>query len=95
MAEGLEAGGLEVEKDNTNEDYFDISILPKFSCVAFGFPDYSYLADDLKTFLDDYYIEKWKGTKCLTVKPYALFYTHNGRERGMMDLFKGMGTLVG
>ena len=99
VAEGLKSGGLEVIKFNTNDDRFDVSIFPKFSCVAFGSPDYfSYIAGGLKTFLDDHYIEKGKGTKGMTGKPYALFYSHGGGGRVrsvMMDLFKGMGTLVG
>ena len=45
-------------------------------CAAFGSPDYySYVAGNLKQFMDDHYIaDVRKGMQGLKGKPYALFY---------------------
>jgi len=99
VAEGLKAAGLEVVKFNTNKGRFDVITYPQYACVAFGSPDYfSYIAGGLKTFLDDHYIERRKGTQGLTGKPFVLFYSHGGGGRVkdvMVNLFKRLGTQVG
>jgi flavorubredoxin len=100
VAEGLRASGCEVTLHNTNEGRFDALTFPKYSCVAFGSPDYySYVAGGLKMFMDDHYIlHTRKGVKGMKEKPYTLFYSHGGGGRvkeAMLNLFKYVGTLVG
>jgi multimeric flavodoxin WrbA len=68
--------------------------------VAFGSPDYySYVAGNLKQFMDDHYIaDVRKGMQGLKGKPYALFYSHGGGGRvreAMVSLFSRVGTRVG
>jgi multimeric flavodoxin WrbA len=100
VADGLRGAGCEVALFNTNEGRFDITQFPQYDCVAFGSPDYySYVAGNLKQFLDDHYIaDVRKGMGGLKGKPYALFYSHGGGGRvleAMTRLFKRVGTLVG
>ena len=100
VAEGLRAAGCKVDLFNTNDGRFDITRFPQYDCVAFGSPDYySYVAGNLKQFMDDHYIaDVRKGMQGLKGKPYALFCSHGsgGRVREVMpNLFKRIGTQVG
>jgi len=85
---------------NTNDGRFDITHFPQYDCVAFGSSDYySYVAGNLKQFMDDHYIaDVRKGMLGLKGKPYALFCSHGsgGRVREVMPrLFTRIGTRVG
>ena len=69
-------------------------------CAAFGSPDYySYVAGNLKQFMDDHYIaDVRKGMQGLKDKPYVLFYSHGGGGKvidAMRRIFRRVGTLVG
>ena len=76
VAEGLREAGCQVDLFNTNDGRYDITQFPQYDCAAFGSPDYySYVAGNLKQFMDDHYIaDVRKGMKGLKNKPYALFY---------------------
>ena len=100
VAEGLREVGCEVDLFNTNEGRFDITQFPQYDCAAFGSPDYySYVAGNLKQFMDDHYIaDVRKGMKGLKNKPYALFYSHGGGGKvidAMRSIFRRVGTPVG
>jgi multimeric flavodoxin WrbA len=99
VAEGLRTAGCEVDLFNTNDGRFDITIFPKYDCVAFGSPNYfGYIAGGLKTFMDDHYIyDVRKGLKGIKGKPYALFFSHGsgGVKPVMESIFKRVGTQVG
>ena len=79
--------------------------LPSFhtlrsDCAACGLPDYySYVAGNLKQFMDDHYIaDVRQGMQGLKDKLYALFCSHGGGGRVrevMVSLFKRIGTQVG
>jgi multimeric flavodoxin WrbA len=96
VAEGLKAGGCEVTLHNANEKRFPISDFPKYQCVAFGTPDYfSYMAGTLKTFMDDWYLNR--NQTGYTGKNYVVFYSHGGggRVKDSLSLFSRVGSLVG
>jgi flavorubredoxin len=100
VAEGLREAGCEVDLFNTNEGRFDIIQFPQYDCAAFGSPDYySYVAGNLKQFMDDHYIaDVRQGMQGLKDKPYVLFYSHGGGGRvvdAMKRIFRRVGTLVG
>ena len=100
VAEGLRTGGCEVDLFNTDTGRFDIAQFPVYDCAAFGSPDYySYVAGNLKQFMDDHYIaDVRKGMTGLKDKPYALFYSHGGGGKvidAMKGIFKRVGTQVG
>jgi flavorubredoxin len=100
VAEGLRSAGCKVDVFNTNDGRFDVTQFPQYDCVAFGSPDYySYIAGNLKQFMDDHYIhDVRKGLKGLKGKPYVLFYSHGGGGRvidAMRSVFKRVGTQVG
>jgi multimeric flavodoxin WrbA len=99
VAEGLREAGCEVDLFNTNDGRFDITQFPQYDCAAFGSPDYySYVAGNLKQFMDDHYIaDVRKGMQGLKNKPYALFYSHGGGGRviNAMTIFRRVGTQVG
>jgi len=100
VAEGLREAGCEVDTFNTNDGRFDITQFPQYDCVAFGSPDYySYVAGNLKQFMDDHYIaDVRKGMQGLKNKPFALFCSHGSGGRVcqvMPGLFKRIGTQVG
>ena len=100
VAEGLRAGGCEVDMFNTDDGRFDIARFPSYDCAAFGSPDYySYVAGNLKQFMDDHYIaDVRQGMQGLKSKPYALFYSHGGGGRvidAMKGIFRRVGTMVG
>ncbi|MBN1583325.1 MAG: NAD(P)H-dependent oxidoreductase [Anaerolineae bacterium] len=100
VAEGLREAGVEVDLFNTNNGRFDIARFPQYDCAAFGSPDYySYVAGQLKQFMDDHYIaDVRKGMQGLKGKPYVLFYSHGGGGRvidAMKGIFKRVGTMVG
>ena len=100
VAEGLRGAGCEVDLFNTNDGRYDITQFPQYDCVAFGSPDYySYVAGNLKQFMDDHYIaDVRKGMQGLKDKPYALFYSHGGGGKvidAMKRIFKRVGTQVG
>ena len=100
VAEGLRAGGCEVDMFNTNDGRYDVTQFPQYDCAAFGSPDYySYIAGGLKTFMDDHYIhDVRKGLEGLKGKPYALFCSHGGGGRVkdvMLNIFKRVGTQIG
>jgi multimeric flavodoxin WrbA len=100
VAEGLREGGCEVDLFNTNDGRFDINQFSQYDCAAFGSPDYySYVAGNLKQFMDDHYIaDVRQGMQGIKGKPYALFCSHGGggRVREVMpNLFKRIGTQVG
>ena len=100
VAEGLREAGCEVDLFNTNDGRFDITQFPQYDCAAFGSPDYySYVAGNLKQFMDDHYIaDVRKGMQGLKNKPYALSCSHGsgGRVRQVMPgLPKRIGTQVG
>jgi multimeric flavodoxin WrbA len=67
--------GCEVELFNTDDGRYDVTQFPQYDCVAFGSPDYySYIAGNLKQFMDDHYIADVRvGMQGLKGKPYALF----------------------
>jgi len=94
VAEGL--SGCEVILHNSNKQRFPIEEYSEYDVIAFGSPDYfSYMAGTLKTFLDDWYINRnqpgYKG------KPYCVFMSHGGggRAKESMNLFHHLGTQVG
>jgi multimeric flavodoxin WrbA len=100
VGEGLREAGCEVDLFNTNDGRFDITDFVQYDCAAFGSPDYySYVAGNLKQFMDDHYIaDVRKGMQGLKGKPYALFCSHGGGGRVkdvMPNLFKRIGTQVG
>jgi multimeric flavodoxin WrbA len=100
VAEGLREAGCEVDLFNTNDGRYDIAEFPQYDCVAFGSPDYySYVAGNLKQFMDDHYIaDVRKGIEGLKGKPYVLFYSHGGGGKvidAMKGIFKRVGTMVG
>jgi flavorubredoxin len=100
VAEGLREAGCEVDLFNTNNGRYDIAHFVQYHCVAFGSPDYySYVAGNLKQFMDDHYIaDVRKGMQGLKNKPYALFYSHGGGGKvidAMQRIFKRVGTQVG
>ena len=100
VAEGLRGAGCEVDLFNTNDGRFDIAQFPQYDCAAFGSPDYySYVAGNLKQFMDDHYIaDVRKGMQGLKGKPYVLFYSHGGGGKvidAMKRIFKRVGTQVG
>ncbi|MBM3291731.1 FprA family A-type flavoprotein [Candidatus Bathyarchaeota archaeon] len=96
VAEGLKSEGLEVTLHNANERRFPLSEFSKYGCVAFGTPDYfGYLAGTMKTFLDDWYLQRNQPGN--SGKPYAVFYSHGGggRVKDTLTLFSRIGTIVG
>ena len=100
VAEGLREAGCDVDLFNTNDGRFDITQFPQYDCAAFGSPDYySYVAGNLKQFMDDHYIaDVRKGMQRLKDRPYALFYSHGGGGKvidAMRPIFGRVGTLVG
>jgi flavorubredoxin len=100
VAEGLREAGCAVDVFNTNDGRFDVTQFPQYDCVAFGSPDYySYVAGNLKQFMDDHYIaDVRKGMQGLKGKPYVLFCSHGGGGKVrdvMVSLFKRVGTQVG
>jgi len=100
VAEGLRSAGCQVDLFDTNDGRFDITQFPQYDCAAFGSPDYySYVAGNLKQFMDDHYIaDVRKGVQGLKGKPYVLFYSHGGGWRvidAMKRIFRGVGTMVG
>ena len=100
VAEGLRAAGCEVDTFNTNDGRYDITQFSQYDCAAFGSPDYySYVAGNLKQFMDDHYIaDVRKGMQGLKGKPYVLFYSHGGGGKvidAMKGIFKRVGTMVG
>ena len=100
VAEGLREAGAKVDMFNTNDERFDITQFPQYDCAAFGSPDYySYVAGNLKQFMDDHYIaDVRKGMQGLKDKPYVLFYSHGGGGKvidAMRSIFGRVGTQVG
>jgi flavorubredoxin len=100
VADGLREAGCEVDLFNTNDGRFDITQFLQYDCAAFGSPDYySYVAGNLKQFMDDHYIaDVRKGMQGLKGKPYVLFYSHGGGGRvidAMQRIFRRVGTMVG
>jgi flavorubredoxin len=100
VAEGLKETGCQVDMFNTNDGRFNVTQFPQYDCAAFGSPDYySYVAGNLKQFMDDHYIaDVRKGMQGLKGKPYVLFYSHGGGGRmieAMQRIFGWVGTLVG
>ncbi|MBN1640073.1 MAG: flavodoxin domain-containing protein [Anaerolineae bacterium] len=100
VAEGLRSVGCEVDLFNTNDGRYDIAQFPGYDCAAFGSPDYySYVAGNLKQFMDDHYIaDVRQGMQGLKGKPYALFYSHGGGGRvidAMKGIFRRVGAMVG
>ena len=100
VAEGLREAGAKVDMFNTNDGRFDITQFPQYDCAAFGSPDYySYVAGNLKQFMDDHYIaDVRKGMQGLKDKPYVLFYSHGGGGKvidAMRSIFRRVGTQVG
>jgi len=96
VAEGLRAEGCDVTLHNANEGRFDIETYTKYDLVALGTPDYfSYMAGTLKTFMDDWYINRNKPG--YQQRPYVVFFTHGGggRAREALSLFTRLGTQVG
>jgi flavorubredoxin len=96
VAEGLRAGGCDVTLHNANEGRFPIDDFPQYQLVAFGTPDYfSYIAGTLKTFMDDWYINRNRAG--FTGKKYVVFYSHGGggRVRDSLSLFSRVGDQVG
>jgi flavorubredoxin len=96
----LREAGVEVDLFNTNDGQYDITQFPGYDCAAFGSPDYySYVAGNLKQFMDDHYIaDVRQGMQGLKGKPYVLFYSHGGGGRvidPMKRIFRRVGTLVG
>ncbi len=96
VAEGLREAGCEVDLFNTNDGRFDITQFPQYDCAAFGSPDYySYVAGNLKQFMDDHYIaDVRKGMKGLKGKPCVLFYSRGDGGR-VIDAMKGISGRVG
>jgi len=95
IANGLRSEGCNVTLHNANDERYPIKEYPMYDCVAFGTPDYfSYLAGTLKTFMDDWYINRNKPG--YQGKPYAVFYSHGGggRVKEVLSLFSRVGTQV-
>jgi NAD(P)H dehydrogenase (quinone) len=95
VAEGLGEEGCDVTVHNANEGRFPIEDFPSYDCVAFGTPDYfSYVAGTLKTFMDDWYINRNKPG--YQGKPIIVFYSHGGggRVREHLSLFNRVGDKV-
>lgn len=96
VAEGLTEAGCVVILHNANTKRYPIEEFGSYDIVAFGTPDYfSYMAGTIKTFLDDWYLNRNKpGYKD---KPYALFMSHGGggRAKDTLSVFRHVGTKVG
>ncbi|HHL41423.1 MAG TPA: hypothetical protein ENJ36_02045, partial [Candidatus Bathyarchaeota archaeon] len=61
VAEGLREAGCTVSVHNANEERYPITEYPEYDMISIGTPDYfSYMAGTLKTFLDDWYIQRNK-----------------------------------
>ena len=94
VAEGAKNVGAKVTLINTNEQRVDIDHFREFDVTAIGTPDYySYLAGNLKQFVDDCYIAKKTNRKGLENKPYGLFYSHGGGgsvRKPFEDLIRSM-----
>jgi len=96
VAEGVGAEGCETVLHNANTGRYPIEEYPGYDGVAFGTPDYfSYIAGTLKTFMDDWYINRNKPG--YTGKPYAVFYSHGGggRVKDSLSLFSRVGSQIG
>ncbi len=96
VAEGLGNAECSVTLHNSNNQRYPIDEYGNYDIVAFGTPDYfSYMAGTLKTFLDDWYLQRnepgYKG------KPYALFLSHGGggRAKDTLSVFRHLGTQIG
>ena len=96
VAEGLRESGCTVTLHNTNEERYPINEYPEYDVVAIGSPDYfSYVAGTLKTFMDDWYLQRNKPG--YGGKPYGLFLSHGGGGRAVdaLSLFSRLGNRVG
>lgn len=96
VAEGLEAEGCKATLHNANTKRYPIEEFAVYDGVAFGTPDYfSYIAGTLKTFMDDWYINR--NRPGYSGKPYAVFYSHGGggRVKDSLSLFSRVGSQVG
>ncbi len=96
VAEGLREAGCTVSVHNANEERYPITEYPEYDMISIGTPDYfSYMAGTLKTFLDDWYIQRNKPG--YTGKPYGLFLSHGGGGRAVdsLSLFSRLGDQVG
>lgn len=96
VAEGLHSEGCAVDIHNANDERFPIEEYPQYDCIALGTPDYfSYVAGTLKTFMDDWYINR--NREGYQDKTYAVFYSHGGggRVREALSLFSRLGDKLG
>lgn len=96
VAEGLKQAGATVTLHNANDHRYPIEEYGGYDLVAVGTPDYfSYVAGTLKTFMDDWYINRAKPG--YQGKQVAVFYSHGGggRARDSLSLFDRLGTRVG
>ena len=96
VSEGLQSEGCAVTMHNANEGRYPIEDYAQYDCVAFGTPDYfSYMAGTLKTFMDDWHINRNKPG--YTNKPTAVFFSRGGggRARGSLELFSRCGKSIG
>jgi multimeric flavodoxin WrbA len=95
VAEGVRDADGVANLVNTNKKRLGLDQYREADAVAFGTPDYfSYIAGTLKTFADDWYIEKGRDRTGLEGKPYGLFYSHGGGgnvRKPFEDLFHHIG----
>jgi NAD(P)H dehydrogenase (quinone) len=96
VVQGLTKSGCEVNLHNTNTSRYPINEYGGYDLVALGTPDYfSYMAGTMKTFMDDWYLNRNKpGYKG---KPYVLFLSHGGggRAKESLSIFRHLGNHVG
>jgi len=96
VADGLQSEGCDVEVHNANNERFPIEEYPQYDCVALGTPNYfSYIAGTLKTFMDDWYINRNK--EGYQDRAYAVFCSHGGggKPREALRLFSRLGEKIG
>ena len=99
-ARGVRRGGkFEVFLKNTDDGRVGPTVLEGCAGVAIGTPDYfSYPAGGLKTFMDDWLLDKRSGRRGIEGMPIALLVTHGGGGLARTpheELFRHIGPQVG
>jgi flavorubredoxin len=96
VEEGLIEAGCKVTLHNSNTQRYPIKEYGKYDLVSIGTPDYfSDIAGTLKTFLDDWWLNR--NQPGFKDKLYALFLSHGGggRAKDSLSIFRHLGTQKG